>query len=208
MQSIGDNSYTNLPGIKCTQSRHVFGSVNRPVKMNSVDLENEIELIQKCYYRVNELRSSMSNYFRRLDQEAWSLVNSWSQVFTGLSSRRCISIGILNGTSETIQIKSARIVEGGSACYTIPSSEFDKRQGTLSAGGAVIFFGWGAAPSLLQPGRALISIETNVFACNLSDRKRHSTTLQALAGYSVGFLEKSYDESGWWAKYWILIRRD
>eukprot|EP00970_Alexandrium_tamarense_P017406 scaffold9505_cov202-Alexandrium_tamarense.AAC.2 len=208
MQSIGDNSYTNLPGIKCTQSRHVFGSVNRPVKMNSVDLENEIELIQKCYYRVNELRSSMSNYFRRLDQEAWSLVNSWSQVFTGLSSRRCISIGILNGTSETIQIKSARIVEGGSACYTIPSSEFDKRQGTLSAGGAVIFFGWGAAPSLLQPGRALISIETNVFACNLSDRKRHSTTVQALAGYSVGFLEKSYDESGWWAKYWILIRRD
>jgi hypothetical protein len=26
-----------------------------------------------------------------------------------------------------------------------------------------------------------------------------------MPGYQVGFLEKSYDESGWWAKYWLVV---
>jgi hypothetical protein len=29
-----------------------------------------------------------------------------------------------------------------------------------------------------------------------------------LSGYKVGFLEKSFDESGWWAKYWMLLQVD
>ena len=172
------------------------------------DLKDEIALIERCYSRVKKLGSDMSSFFRLLDEEAWMLVNSWSQFFTGLSSRRCVAIGIINGTMETIQIKSAKIVEGGSSCYTIPTCEHDELQGILYPGGAIIFFGWGAVPSLLQPGRVAISIETNAFVCDLTDRISQSTTAQALPGFQVGFLEKSYDKSGWWAKYWVLIRKE
>jgi len=135
------------------------------------------------------------------------LISYLGQMFTGLSSRRCITVGIINGTGETIQMKTTKLVQGGSPCYTIPTIEYDKNQGILHPGGAVIFFGWGAVPSLLQPGHVIMSIETNLFLLNLTDSISQSTTTQALTSWQVSFLEKSYDESGWWAKYWVLVQK-
>eukprot|EP00804_Cyclotella_cryptica_P006412 CCRYP_014275-RB/>CCRYP_014275-RB protein AED:0.05 eAED:0.05 QI:2525/1/1/1/0.91/0.84/13/302/2635 len=208
MNYAGATSHANIEGIKSPQVGHIFGSINKEFKVQPSDLENEVKLIEKCFSRVGALGSSKSDFFIRLDQEAWLLVNSWSQMFTGLSSRRCVSVGMLNGTLETLQVKSAKLVEGGSPCYTFPTSEYDKQHGTLGPGGAIIIFGWGVAPSLLQPGRVLINIETNAFTCCIPDGKEQPTTIQSLPGYHVGFLEKSYDDNGWWAKYWILIQHD
>ena len=152
------------------------------------------------------LGSESPTFFETLDEEAWTLVISWGQVFSGLSSRRCIAACIINGTNTDIQIKSTKLVEGGSPCYSIPSKEFDSDQGVLHPGGAIIFFGWGVVPNLLQAGSVFMSIETNAFVSDLSDHKSRDTYAMALPGYQVGFLEKSFDESGWWAKYWLLVR--
>ena len=97
-------------------------------------------------------------------------------------------------------------MEGGSPCYSIPTSEFDADQGLLHPGGAIIFFGWGVVPSLLQAGNVFMHIETNAFIANLADQKSRDTDAEALPGYQVDFLEKSYDDAGWWAKYWLLLR--
>ena len=149
----------------------------------------------------------MPNFFQLLDLEVWLLICSVGQMFTGLSSRRCIAVGIINGSGETIQVKTAKLVQGGSPCYTIPTIEYNKNQGVLHPGGAIIFFGWGAIPSLLQPGNVLMSIETNLFVTDLTDSISESTTTKALPSWQVSFLEKSYDESGWWAKYWMLVQK-
>jgi hypothetical protein len=52
-----------------------------------------------------------------------------------------------------------------------------------------------------------MTIETNAFVTDLSDHKGRETYAETMPGYQVGFLEKSYDESGWWAKYWLLVRK-
>jgi hypothetical protein len=47
-----------------------------------------------------------------------------------------------------------------------------------------------------------MQIERISFVVELSDQKNCVKTLtQAMPDYHVGFLEKSYDDSGWWAKY-------
>lgn len=51
-------------------------------------------------------------------------------------------------------------------------------------------------------------IETNVFVGEFSDQKTRDTFAKAMPGYRVGFSEKSYDDTGWWAKYWLLMRSD
>lgn len=150
--------------------------------------------------------SDTSTFFKTLDHEAWSLVCSWGQVFSGLSSRRCLVASVINGTGNAIQIKSTKLTEGGSPCYSIPTKEFDQEQGILHPGGVVIFFGWGVVPNLLQPGRVFMHIETSGFIADLADHKSRETFAEAMPGYQIGFLEKSYDESGWWAKYWLLLR--
>ena len=53
----------------------------------------------------------------------------------------------------------------------------------------------------------VVGAETNAFISDLSDQKSHSTVAEAMPGYQVGFLEKSYDDGGWWAKYWLLVRK-
>jgi hypothetical protein len=113
---------------------------------------------------------------------------------------------VINGTGNDIQIKSTKLVEGGSPCYSIPTSEFDPDQGVLRAGGVIIFFGWGVVPSLLQAGNVFMHVETNAFIADLADQKSRDTYAEPLPGYQVGFLEKSYDDTGWWAKYWLLIQ--
>lgn len=198
-------SYSNLPGIKTIQVRHVFGSVNRPVDVEAVGLNDDF--IKRCHTRVIRMGSFMPNFFQCLDLEVWMLICSVGEMFTGLYSRRCVAAGIINGSGETIQIKTAKLVQGGSPCYTIPSIEYNKNQGILHPGGAAIFFGWGAVPSLLQPGKVLISIETNFFTTDLTDNISQPTSTEALPYWQVSFLEKSYDESGWWAKYWILVQK-
>jgi hypothetical protein len=208
MNALGTMSYANLPGMKSPQAGHIFGSLNRSFNVKQLDLESDAKLVDRCNLRVNVMSSSTPDFYRRLDEEAWTLVNSSTQLFTGLHSRRCVSLGLLNGANETIQIKSAKLVQGGSLCYIIPTSEYNRHQGTLEPGGAVIVFGWGSAPSLLQPGRVSINIETNIFSCCMSDTKEQETTIHSLPRYQVGFLEKSFDESGWWAKYWMLIKKD
>lgn len=208
MNALGTMSYANIQGIKCPQTAHIFGSLNDSFKIQPSDLDTDVKLIERCNDRVNKFSSSMPDFFIRLDQEAWLLVNSSSQLFTGLYSRRCITVGIINASNETLQIKSTRLIEGNSSCFVIPTIEYDRRDGTLAPGGAVMVVGWGAAPSLLQPGRVLIEIETNIFSCSLSDRKSEETGKHSVQGYQIGFLEKSYDESGWWAKYWMMIKRE
>lgn len=204
-------SLYQIPGIKQRQVNHVFGSCNNTRKRISSTIKDEIDLIEQCFARVQVMGSESSTFFKRLDEEAWSLVSSWGQVFSGLSSRRCIVASIINGTVGPIQIKSTKLVEGGSPCYSIPSIEFDAEQGILHPGGAIIFFGWGGVPNLLQGGNVFMQLETNAFMCDLADQKGcgdRATFAKAMCGYKVGFLEKSYDDSGWWAKYWLLVRSD
>ena len=196
----------HIPGIKARQKNHVFGSCNKTKKRLSSSIKDEIDVIEQCFARVKVLGSESPTFFRTMDEEAWTLVISWGQVFSGLSSRRCIAAGIINGTTTEIQIKSTKLVEGGSPCYSIPSKEFDAEQGILHPGGAILFFGWGVVPNLLQAGNVFMSIETNAFVSDLADHKSRDTYAKALPGYQVGFLEKSFDDSGWWAKYWLLVR--
>lgn len=198
-------SHSNLPGIKTTQAAHVFGSVNTPIIIEDSDLKDDF--FERSYTRVNRMGSFMPNFFHSIDQEAWLLVSYAGQMFTGLSSQRCVVVGVINGTGENIQVKTAKLIQGGSPCYTIPTIEYDTKQGVLHPGGAIIFFGWGSVPSLLQPGNVRISIETNVFVAELADSTSQSTSSQALPRRQITFLEKSYDERGWWAKYWILVRK-
>lgn len=200
-------SLHRIPGIKSRQANHVFGSCNKTRKLLTSSIKDEIDLIEQCFGRVKRLGSDSKTFFETLDGEAWTLVSCWGQVFSGLSSRRCIAAGIINGTGNDIQIKSTKLVEGGSPCYSIPTREFDPEQGVLHAGGAIIFFGWGVVPSLLQAGNVFMNIETNAFIADLSDKKSRDTYAEAMSGYQIGFLEKSYDDAGWWAKYWLLIRK-
>ena len=196
-----------IPGIKTPQAYHVFGSCNLSRKRIGSGVKDEVDLVEQCFTRVRSMGSDSPTFFKSLDQEAWSLVSAWGQVFSGLSSRRCIVAIVINGTGGAIQIKSTKLVEGGSPCYSIPTREFDQEQGILHAGGVIIFFGWGVVPSLLQAGRVFMHLETSAFLGDLADRKSpRETYAEALPGHQIGFLEKSYDDSGWWAKYCLLVR--
>jgi len=204
----------HIQGVKTQQNNHVFGSFNKSRRNVSDSANDEIEVIEQCFVRVKKLGSEQSTFFKLLDEEAWTLIYSWGQVFSGLSSRRCMAVGIINGTGSDLQIKSTKLLEGGSPCYTIPTKEFKEDQNLLRPGGAIILFGWGVVPNLLQDGRVFMNIETNAFVADLSVWKSQSskTKLQStyalpMPGYQVGFLEKSYDDSGWWAKYWLLVRK-
>lgn len=199
-------SFSNLAGIKQNQGGHVFGSFNIPEELDEFDDEDNI--VRSCCDRVNILGSFMPSYFHDLDQEAWLLINSLTQLFSGWSSRRCVVVGLINATNESIQIKSINMVEGGSPCRVIPTIEYDKNNAVLHPGGVLLCVGWGHPPSSVQAGRAIISIETNSFACSLGDSINHTSSVEVLSGYKVGFLEKSFDESGWWAKYWMLLQVD
>jgi len=196
----------HIPGIKSRQVTHIFGSCNNEQKRLSSSIKDEIDLVEQCFERVKAIGSESKLFFKTLDEEAWSLVSSFGQVFSGLSSRRCIVASIINGTGGPIQIKSTKLVEGGSPCYSIPSIEFDPEQGVLHAGGIIIFFGWGVVPNLNQAGNVFMHIETNGFISDLTDHKSSATYAEAMPGYQIGFLEKSYDDTGWWAKYWLLLR--
>lgn len=204
---LEDISNFDIPGIKVRQVNHVFGSCNNTRKRLSSNIKDEIDVIEQCFARVKKSGSNSREFFKTLDEEAWHLINSWGQVFSGLSSRRCIAASIINGTGFDIQIKSTKLVEGGSPCYSIPTKEFDAEQGVLHPGGVIIFFGWGVMPNLLQAGNVFMTIETNAFMTDLSDHKGRETYAETMPGYQVGFLEKSYDETGWWAKYWLLVRK-
>ena len=185
---------------------HVFGSVNNTSKQLSTSVKDEIDLVEQCFVRVREMSNDSSSFLQDLDTEAWNLLSSWGHVFSGLSSRRCVVVGIINRSTNPIQIKSAHLIEGGSSCYSIPTKEFNMDHGFLHAGGVILFFGWGVSPSLMQSGNILMYIETNACICTMSDQKSRDTGAFALPGYQVGFLEKSYDDNGWWAKYWLLIQ--
>jgi hypothetical protein len=195
-----------IPGINAPQVHHVFGSCNQNHKKLDSAVKDEVDLVEQCFTRVREMSSFSSSFFRTLDEEAWSLVCSWGQVFSGLSSRRCIIASVINGTGAPIQVKSTKLMEGGSPCYSIPTKEFDSEQGILYPGGVILFFGWGTVPSLLQPGRVFMRIETNAFIGDFSDQKSPETYAESMPGYQDGFLEKSYDEFGWWSKFWLLVR--
>ena len=198
-----------MPGIKSIQVGYIFGSVNnRQLPVEAMDLEDESTFISSCHSRVRNMDSSMPNFFRSLDLDAWMLISTIGQMFTGLSSRRCISLGILNGSREVIQSKAVKLVQGGSPCHIFATKEYDSKQGLLQPGGAMILFGWSAAPSLLQPGNVCINIETSVFEAQVTDSISHTTSAQVLPSWQVSFLEKSYDESGWWAKYWIMVQKN
>lgn len=204
--SLVGASFTDLQGIKVNQSGHVFGSLNIPKELD--ELYDEESIIQSCHDRINLLGSFMPNYFRDLDQVSWLIINSLTQLFYGLSSRRCVVVGVINATNESIQIKSTNMVEGGSPCHVIHTIEYDTSNAVLHPGGILICVGWGAVPNSMQTGRVMISIETNSFACSLADNISQTSSVEVLRGYKVGFLEKSFDENGWWAKYWMLLQSD
>eukprot|EP00957_Ditylum_brightwellii_P175857 13391041-Ditylum_brightwellii.AAC.1 len=165
----------HIQGVKTQQNNHVFGSFNKSRRNVSDSANDEIEVIEQCFVRVKKLGSEQSTFFKLLDEEAWTLIYSWGQVFSGLSSRRCMAVGIINGTGSDLQIKSTKLLEGGSPCYTIPTKEFKEDQNLLRPGGAIILFGWGVVPNLLQDGRVFMNIETNAFVADLSVWKSQSS---------------------------------
>lgn len=195
-----------ISGIKSRQVNHIFGSCNDERSRSEITIRDEIDLVEQCFARVKKMGSESPTFFKTLDEEAWGLITCWGHVFSGLSSRRCVVAGIINGTGHSIQIKSTKLVEGGSPCYTIPTKEYDPEQGLLHAGGCILFFGWGNVPNLLNAGRVFMHIETNGFICHLGGEKSRDTFAEAMPGFQVGFLEKSFDPDGWWAKYWLLVR--
>ena len=108
--------------MKSTQSAHVFGSINNS-KIRCIDAKDEINIVEQCFARVNVLSSEIPNFFRLLDEEAWSLIYSWGQVFSGLKSRRSIIAGFINESGSDLQIKATK-----SPCYPILSSEYNNEQ--------------------------------------------------------------------------------
>lgn len=199
-----DLSCHRIAGVKTRQMNHTFGSMNN--SRRRLVVADEVELLQKAKGRMRRIDSKSSTYLKSLDEESWSLVSLFGQIFSGLSSRRCVVIGIINGTGGPLQIKSTDLVEGDSSCYLLSTKELNSEQGILGVGGAIILFGWGVPPDLTQSGNVFVRVESNGFICMLADKKGSATKAAALPGYQVGFLEKSYDESGWWAKYWLLVR--
>jgi len=195
-----------IPGLKSYQEKHIFGSINRKETNAGNNVSKEKDIIQQCYNRVKNMGGESPSFFSSLDEEAWSLIDCWSYLFSALNSRRCVIAGLINASNVDLQIKSTSLVEGGSPLFQIPSRDYDEGQAILHPGAAMIFFAWGVAPSLQHIGGVFMNIETNAFVCNLLDRS-HSTSLVPVSGYQVGFLEKSYDELGWWAKYWLLVTK-
>ena len=193
-------------GIKAKQVNHVFGCNNVTKKYPDLFVRDALELIEKCFDRVKELESNSTQFFKSIDNEAWKLVDMWIQIH-GLSSRRCVVLGIINATGGDLQIKSSKLIEGGSPCYSIPTRDFDHVENVLQAGGAIIFFGWGIEPSLTRTGGIFMNVETNAFVGNFLDFKSNLTSVTSKVGFDVGFLEKSYDSSGWWAKFWLIVRK-
>ena len=197
----------HIPGVKARQVNHIFGSCNTDRGLPESTAKDEVTLVEQCFSRVKRMGSESSTFFKNLDEEAWLLVTTWGQLFTGLSSKRCLVAGLINGTGGPIQIKTSKLLEGGSPCYTIPTKEFDPVHGVLHSGGCILFFGWGVAPTLLQDGNVFMNLETNGFVSNLATFKSRDTFATAMPGFEVGFLEKSMDENHWWAKYWLVVRR-
>lgn len=93
-------------------------------------------------------------------------------------------------------------------CHCIPTREFDDNRGLLGPGGAIIFHGWGMSPNLSRSGNIFMTVETNAFVCDFTADKMTATDVMTLSGYRVEFLEKSYDSSGWWAKFWLMCVDD
>ena len=170
-----------------------------------INVDDEIDAIEQCFARVNTLTKESATYFVDLDKESWSLVQFWRYFHSGLNARRCIVAGFINGSNTNLQIKSVGLVEGASPCYQIPTNDYDESQGLLRPGAAIIFFAWGMPPTLNHVGNVNMNIETNLFSSSLDIRKAQPVTMTVLPQYHVEFLERSYDESQWWAKYWVLI---
>lgn len=192
-------------GVKSKQVDHVFGSCNSARKRIHY-VKNEIDLIEQVESHVKRSDTSSTTYLKSLDEEAWCLVSTFGSVFSGLSSRRCVVASVINGTGTDLQVKSTGLMEGASQCYALATRDYDTEQGILHPGGVIIFFGWGLVPSLVHPGNVILRIETNGFVSELATKRGPATYATAMPGFQVGFLEKSYDDSGWWAKYWLLIR--
>lgn len=198
---------SDIPGVSAVQASHIFGSVNKEEMPLNISSGDEIEVIENCFARVKYLGNELPNYFSSLDEESWALVSSWRYLFSGLNSRHCMVAGFINGTGVNIQIKSTKLVEGGSPCYQIPTRDYDETTGVLGPGAAIIFFAWGSPPSLKYEGQILMNIETNAFHCNLLNKKSvlsSLTSIEALPGYHCTLLERSITE--WWAKYWVLVK--
>jgi len=203
---LGNTHKFTIPGLNSRQEKHIFGSINKKQTNASNNVGNKTDVIEQCYDRVKNMGSESPSYFSSLDEEAWALIDCWSHLFSALDSRRCIIAGLINASGVDLQIKSTSLLEGGSPIFRIPSREYDEAQAVLHPGAAIIFFAHGVAPSLHYAGGVFMNIETNAFVCNLLD-KSQSTSLVPVSGYQVGFLEKSYDTLGWWAKYWLLVTK-
>ena len=203
---ISNGTEYDLVGMKEKQTKHVFGSINCQDYPSEELIEDEIQIIEQCYERVRYLCSDKPTFFSSLDDEAWSLINTWRHMFFGMNSKHCLAAGFINGLEHDIQIKSTTLLEGGSPCCHIPSRDYDELNCLLKPGGAIIFFAWGVPPSLNQDGAIYLQIETNAFTCTLVDRKSPLTRAETLLGCQCKciFLEKSI--SDWWAKYWVLIK--
>ena len=104
--------------MKAKQTNHVFGSNNVTKKYVDLFVRDALELIEKCFDRVKELGNDSTQFFKSIDNEAWNLVDMWIQIH-GLSSRRCVSVGIINATRCNLQLKSSKLIEGRSPCYSI-----------------------------------------------------------------------------------------
>ena len=184
--------------------KHIFGRCNIMRTLVDYTAKDEIDVIEQGCSRVRKLSSSSRTFFKRLDEEAWTLIDSWCHLVSGLRSRRCLVVGIINGTGANLQIKSTKLLEGGSPCYSLPTSEFDDDQGLLGPGGAIIYFVWGNPPNLNNHGDIFLNVETNAFTADFGGNKSTKSTSFPRCGDQLQFLEKSFDPSGWWAKFWVM----
>ncbi len=199
---ISTGTEYNIIGVRARQINHLFGSVNfQDIRSADDTLDNEAT-IDQCIRRVGYLSGDSSSFLSSLDEEAWGLISSWRYLYSGIHSRRCLVAALINSTGKDIQIKSTLLLEGGSPCCHIPSQGYDKLNGILKPGGAILFFCWGVPPNLSEDGRIFLHVETNVCSCKFSSNISPLTSAEPRN--KCIFLEKSV--SDWWAKYWLLIK--
>ena len=202
----GAQGFASTSGDANVSNNYVLGSRN--VRRTRIDqgARDEIEMIERCCHRVRKLNRTDKSFLRSLDEEAWTLVDSWGHFVSGLRARRCLVAGLVNRTGSNIQIKTACLFEGGSPVYSLPTNDFDDDMELLKPGGAITFFTWSWPPNLNNHGDIFLHIESTAFSADFAQNSTVVSSATPRSGYKVQFLEKSL--SGWWAKFWLLCLDD
>jgi hypothetical protein len=172
---------------------------------------NETALHSTMFSETNILESADSKFCGNwetidptlLDEKLWWLVSEWCQLHNGFyaSFSRCCATLVLNSARTSIQIKQLKMVKGRDYRF-FGEGGYRSDSKLVLPGGFVVIFAYSYAPSLLDNAHVKLSLSTTAFNAVISTKK-NGTQCESLPGYSVGFLEKTFDEK--WSKNVIHV---